>query len=112
MIEESADFHATERPCKPLHVVLHEDLHGCAVDPACTLNGHAHATTDGHVRAKETWMSRRIGAWANRGRRAFAVSPFVRFFPLRRPHLRTASAANRRSSCLLRHPFGQGYTSS
>src|SRR5207244_12635983 len=94
MIEESADCRATERPCMPLHVVLHEDLHGCAVDRACTLNGHAHATTDGHVRAKETWMSRRIGEWANRGRRPFAVSPFLRFFLLRRPHFSTASDAS------------------
>src|SRR5215469_1875666 len=53
MIKESPDFCATERPCKPLHVVLHEDLHGCAVDRACTLNCHAHTPTNGHMRAQE-----------------------------------------------------------
>src|ERR1051326_6873642 len=61
MIEESADFRASKRPCKPLHVVLHEDLHGCAVDRACTLDRHAHATTDGHVRAEKKPATRRIG---------------------------------------------------
>src|SRR5205823_10705653 len=109
MIEESADFHATERPCKPLHVVLHEDLHGCAVDRACALNCHAHATTDGHVRVKETLMSRRIGQCANRGRRPCAAWSCLRFFCLRCPAFRTASACSRASSRLLCWYTGTAY---
>jgi hypothetical protein len=32
MIKESADFLSPQRTGKPLYVVLHEDLHGGAVD--------------------------------------------------------------------------------
>jgi hypothetical protein len=66
MIEESADFLPAQRFGKPLHIVLHEDLHGRAPDRPRTLNRHAQAASDGHVRAKENWMDRRFAKPPNR----------------------------------------------
>ena len=53
MIEESADFFPPERPGKPLHVVLYEDLQRGALDRTRALNRHAHTAADGHVRAEQ-----------------------------------------------------------
>ena len=66
MIEESADFLLAQRSGKPLHIVLHEDLHGRAPDRPRALNRHAYAASDGHVRAKKNWMDRRFAKPPNR----------------------------------------------
>ena len=53
VIEERRDFSLLQRPGEPLHVILHENLHGGAFDRAGTVDGHMRAATDGHVGAEE-----------------------------------------------------------
>jgi hypothetical protein len=53
VIKKSADFVSRQRSGKPLHVVLHEHLHGAAVDRTRALNRHAYTAVDGHVRAEK-----------------------------------------------------------
>src|SRR5213078_2895433 len=79
MFQEGPDFVAGKRTGEPLHVVLHEYLHGGTADRARAPNRHVHATGNRHVRANEDWMNRRFGEWANRRRPRFAASPFRRF---------------------------------
>src|SRR5262245_58532172 len=81
VIEKRADFLATQRSGKPLHIVFHEYLHRGAADRSRAFDSHARAATDGHVRAEER-LRRRGGEWANRGGRRFApatAGPFPRF---------------------------------
>src|SRR4029453_6153630 len=82
MFKEGPDFVAGKRAGEPLHVVLHENLHGSAVDRAGALNRQIHATSNRHVCAKENWMNRRIGGSANRRMPRFSVSAFLRFVSL------------------------------
>ena len=53
MFEEGANFFGRERAREPLHVVLHEHLHGGALDRAGALDRHVHAAADRHVGAEE-----------------------------------------------------------
>jgi hypothetical protein len=53
VIDESADFVSPQRAGKPLHVVLYENLHGCALDRTRALDRHARPAADGHVRAQK-----------------------------------------------------------
>src|ERR1041384_591951 len=80
MLGEKRDFIASKRRSEPLHVVFHKHLHGRAVDRTGTLDRHAGATGNRHVRTEKNRMSRRIGDWANRRGRRFTVSSFRRFF--------------------------------
>src|SRR5881392_2232830 len=74
MFQEGPDCVAGKRTGEPLHVVLHEYLHGGTADRARAPNRHVHATGNRHVRANEDWMNRRFGEWANRRRPRFAAS--------------------------------------
>src|SRR3984893_15036095 len=46
MSDKGANFVASKRSCEPLHVVLHENLHGRAADGTATLDGHVRAAGD------------------------------------------------------------------
>src|ERR1043166_3149692 len=56
MVQESANFVASERPREPLHVVLHEHLDGGAVNRATTLDRLVHASANRHMCAQENFF--------------------------------------------------------
>jgi len=66
MFEEGPDFVAAKRAGEPLHIVLHEHLHGSAVDRAGAFDRQVYASSNRHMRAKENWMNLRIRESANR----------------------------------------------
>ena len=53
VIEKRRDFLALQRAGEPLHIVLHKNLHGRAVNGTGSLDGPVHAATDRHVRPKK-----------------------------------------------------------
>jgi hypothetical protein len=55
VIEKRADLLARQGPGKPLHIVLHEDLHGRAPDGTSSLDRHVHATADRHMGAQKNF---------------------------------------------------------
>jgi len=65
MSAEAGDFIACERASEPLHVVFHKHLHCRAIDRTRALNRHVDTAGNRHVRAKESWMNRRINKAAS-----------------------------------------------
>src|SRR6476620_6334086 len=53
MPQESGDLFLLQRASEPLHVVLHENLHGGALDRASALDGHVHTAADRHMGAEK-----------------------------------------------------------
>src|ERR1700688_2836674 len=68
VIEKGANFLLHERSREPLHIVLHEDLHGGAVDRTGAFDRHVHPAADRHVGAEENGgLGSRGGfAWSQR----------------------------------------------
>src|SRR5207237_8641395 len=52
MIEESTDFAPLQGACKPLHVVLYENMHRGALDRKLALNSHDRPSAAGHMRTQ------------------------------------------------------------
>jgi hypothetical protein len=71
MLANCPDLGRAERLRKPLHVVLHEDLHRCAADRASAVNGRYDSTCSRNGRAH-------VHATA-RGRGGFAVYIITNF---------------------------------
>ena len=49
MIEKRRDLGPLQWPGKPLHIVLHKNLHSRALNRTRSFNRPVHATADGHV---------------------------------------------------------------
>jgi hypothetical protein len=56
MLAKGPDLGCAERLRKPLHVVLHEDLHRCAADRASAVNGRRNPARRRDVRAHERFL--------------------------------------------------------
>ena len=51
--EEGVNLRLGQGPGEPLHIILHENLHGGALDGAGAFDGHVRAAADGHVSAQQ-----------------------------------------------------------